>query len=322
MSRFQPDGLLDNLPGKVVLLTGGAHGIGAALVKFCVERGAAVCFGDLDEQAGTALANEISQLRSSKGDKPGRVHFVATDVTQYQSVLALFQAGLEKYGRIDSAISCAGIIEIGNWFDPTLDLDTIRTVPTSKVLDVNLLGSLYFARIASVYLRQGQRQSGDDKSLTLISSVAGFKESPGLFVYQLTTPPRNQASKHGILGLMRSLRLYLPPTTDIRVNAICPWMVPTAMTAGIETMWRAAGLPINETVDVARIIAGVACDPDMNGKAIYVEGGRGWEIEDNINHLESQWLGEEQAASLARGQEVLGAGMDWAAKKEKATAKA
>jgi hypothetical protein len=115
---------------------------------------------------------------------------------------------------------------------------------------------------------------------------------------------------------MRSLRLYLPPTTGIRVNAICPWMVPTAMTAGIESLWRAADLPINETVDVAKIIAGVACDPEMNGKAIYVEGGRGWEIEDNINRLESQWLGEEQAVSLARGQEVLGAGMDWA-KKEK-----
>lgn len=82
-------------------------------------------------------------------------------------------------------------------------------------------------------------------------------------------------------------------------------------------MWRAAGLPINGTVDVARIIAGVACDPDMNGKAIYVEGGRGREIEDNINRLESQWFGEEKAKSLARGQEVLGAGMDWAAKKEK-----
>lgn len=84
-------------------------------------------------------------------------------------------------------------------------------------------------------------------------------------------------------------------------------------------MWRAAGLPINEPVDVARIIAGVACDPEMNGKAIYVEGGRGWEIEDNINRLESQWLGEEQALSLARGQEVLGAGMDWAAKGKKKT---
>jgi NAD(P)-dependent dehydrogenase (short-subunit alcohol dehydrogenase family) len=101
------------------------------LVKFCVERGAFVCFGDLDEEAGKSLEHKISQLRASKGEEPTGVHFVATDVTNYQSVVGLFQACLERYGRIDSAISCAGIIEIGNWFDPTLDLDTIRTVSSS-----------------------------------------------------------------------------------------------------------------------------------------------------------------------------------------------
>ena len=84
-------------------------------------------------------------------------------------------------------------------------------------------------------------------------------------------------------------------------------MVPTAMTAGIESSWRAAGLPINETADVAKVIAGVACDREKNGNAYYVEGGRAWEIEENIDRLEPQWLGEEQSKSLARGQELLGA---------------
>lgn len=106
------------------------------MVKFCVERGASVCFGDLDEEGGKALAHEISQLRASKGEEHCPiVHFVATDVTNYQSVVGLFQACLERYGRIDSAISCAGIIEIGNWFDPNLDLDTIRTVSSSYFQD-------------------------------------------------------------------------------------------------------------------------------------------------------------------------------------------
>ncbi|OAP56326.1 hypothetical protein AYL99_09505 [Fonsecaea erecta] len=299
MSRFQPDTFLGRLKGKVVLLTGGAHGIGEALAKFCTNQGAYVCFGDLDKKAGQALADDLNKAH------PNSASFKTTDVTNYQSMIDLFDFCLGRYGRVDSAISCAGIIEIGNWFDPHLDLTSVREVPNQKVLDVNLLGSLYFARIACVYLRQG-RKDGDDKSLILFSSVAGFKESPGLFVYQ--------ATKHGILGLMRSLRLYLPPTMGIRVNAICPWMVPTTMTAGIEASWRAAGLPINETDDVAKIVAGVACDEQQNGKAFYIEGGRAWEIEDNINRLEPQWLGEEQAKSLAKGQEVLGAGMEWTKK--------
>lgn len=112
------------------------------MVKFCVERGAFVCFGDLDEAAGKALEHEISQLRASKGGEPSSVHFVATDVTQYQSVVGLFQACLEKYGRIDSAVSCAGIIEIGNWFDPTLDLDTIRNVSPSCFKTEGLIASI------------------------------------------------------------------------------------------------------------------------------------------------------------------------------------
>ncbi len=59
--------------------------------------------------------------------------------------------------------------------------------PTTKVVDVNLNGTLYFSRIACVFLRQGQQPS-EDKSLILISSVAGFKEYPGLFVYQVCPP--------------------------------------------------------------------------------------------------------------------------------------
>lgn len=55
-------------------------------------------------------------------------------------------------------------------------------MPQSTTLDVNLLATLYFARIASVYLRQG-RSEDDDKSLVLVSSVAGFKETSGMPVY-------------------------------------------------------------------------------------------------------------------------------------------
>ena len=86
------------------------------------------------------------------------------------------------------------------------------------------------------------------------------------------------------------------------------------MVAGFESAWREAQLPVNEPIDVARIIAGISCTEGMNGKAIYVEGGRGWEIEDNIDRLEPQWLGEEQSRELARGQELLGAGNKWSKK--------
>ncbi|KAL6236255.1 hypothetical protein BDW75DRAFT_117335 [Aspergillus navahoensis] len=293
----------DSLKDKVIVLTGGANGIGASLVEYAIQNGAYVCFGDVSTQAGDEIAKTVNANTPSS---PPRAIFVQTDVTSYDSVLGLFDKAMEAYGRIDHVVAGAGIVEIGNVFDPALDLRSIREPPPTKVLDVNLLGCLYTARIASVYLRQNRPESGADRSIILVSSVAGFKESPGLFVYQ--------ASKHGVIGLMRALRLYLhgPASAhNIRVNCICPWMTTTGMVKGIQEGWAKAGLPTNSPMDVAKITAAVLGDASLNGTSMYVEGGRAWEIEANLDRLEPAWLGEEPSKSLAKGQEVLGSGMDW-----------
>ena len=80
------------------------------------------------------------------------------------------------------------------------------------------------------------------------------------------------------------------------------------MTKSIETAWQNAQLPANEPEDVAKVIAEICALSSLNGKAIYVEGGRAWEIEDNIDRLEPQWLGEEASRTLNEGQIVLGKG--------------
>jgi len=299
MSQFQPSQKsLASLRGKVVVLTGGANGIGAATVRLLFEAGASVVFGDMDTKNGELLVEDI---------KSQEVHFMKTDASKYEDNLALFKTAYQKFGKVDHAMSIAGIVEQGNWFDPSLTIESVEQVPTKAVLDVNLLGVLYFARIASVYLRQN-RKEGEDKSLTLLSSVAGFKESPGLFVYQ--------AAKHGVLGLMRTLRPYLPVACNIRVNAICPWMTATAIVAGIEEEWYKAKLPVNQPVDVAKVIIDVTRSEGLNGKAMYIEGGRAWEVEDNLNRLEPQWMGEEPSRSLAKGQELLGNGTGWTSKQK------
>lgn len=105
---------------------------------------------------------------------------------------------------------------------------------------------------------------------------------------------------------MRSLRLYLFSTSGIRVNVICPWMTDTVMVSGFAKAWKAENLPVNTPLDVARIALGITCQVGLNGKGIWVEGGRGWELEGNIDRLEPQWLGEEASLSLARGQALLG----------------
>lgn len=166
---------------------GGANGIGAATVRLLSKSGAHVVFGDVDSARGSALAASL----------PGTTQFLSTDVTKYASFLALFDEAMQLHGHIDVAISNAGIVERPGWFEPSIDMSSVRLEPSIAVLDVKLKGTLYFSRVAAVYLRQN-RAPTDHKSLILLSSVAGFKESPGLFVYQ--------AAKHGVIGLMRSLR--------------------------------------------------------------------------------------------------------------------
>ena len=150
------------------------------------------------DKEGNALERDLSSSSA-------QVKFVHCDVTSYADNLALFDAAYQACGRVDHAIANAGLGEQGQMFDPTLTLESVKEEPTKslKVVEVNLKGVLYFARIASVYLRQPPRRAESnegcvDKSLTLVSSVARFREDPGLYVYT--------ASKHGVLGLVRSLR--------------------------------------------------------------------------------------------------------------------
>lgn len=206
---------------------GGALGIGAELVRLCHNAGAHVFFGDVLTEQGEALVKELSA--ASKDAQNQQIRFIRTDVSNYQSNLRLFDAAYETCGRIDHAASVAGIGERGNIVDPALTLESVREVcdtdmaydiagmsllrnddqepkDSMATLDVNFTGPLYFSRIASVYLRQPSLNdksstAAADKSLTLVSSVAGFTEAPGLFVYS--------ATKHGVYGLMRSLRKYV-----------------------------------------------------------------------------------------------------------------
>ena len=114
--------------------------------------------------------------------------FLPTDVTKYADNIALFKTARQKYGKVDHALACAGILEQGRWFDPDLTIETVEKEETRLVLDVNLVGTCMFARIAVVYLKHDKNE-GEDKSLTLISSAAGFRESPGLWMYQVRAVP-------------------------------------------------------------------------------------------------------------------------------------
>lgn len=252
MTEYHPPPL-DALKDKVIVITGGASGMAADLVRLCHSHGTHVFFGDIIVEDGKAVEAELTSL-----GRPNHARFVPFDATSYEDNLRLFDTAYRTCGRVDHAVSAAGVTESGDLTDPGLTLESVREEPsraTMRVLDINLTGPLYFSRIASVYLRQPAldgKASTDvaDKSLILVSSIAGITEAPGLPVYS--------SAKHGVVGLMRSLRCTLikAEPTRIRTNAILPWMTKTRMVKGVERGWAEAGLPTNEPMDVARIMAG------------------------------------------------------------------
>lgn len=219
------------------------------------------------------------------------------DVTNYSDIYNLFKQAHDKHGHIDHAISCAGIFEQRNWFDPNLTVETVKGDPgNTTTLDVNVLGALHFARIAAVFLRERQ-QGPQDKTLTLLSSVNAFRESPGLYLYQ--------TSKHAIHGLLRSTRKILYERDRIRVNALCPGVTDTPMTAHIIQAFKDANLFWQPPEAVAEVILGILSSENMYGKAFYVEGGDGYEFEDSSIAAQPQWLGEEPSRRMRINSEAV-----------------
>ena len=176
-------------------------------------------------------------------------------------------------------------VETGNWFDPKLTIDSVKEESGNlSTLNINLIGSLHFARIATVFLREG-RSKADDRSITLLSSVNAWRESPGLFIYQ--------TGKHAVQGILRSSRKILWERDAIRVNAVCPGVTDTPMTGGVISAFRDAGLFWQPPAAVAKVIVGIEADKSIIGKAFYIEGDGAWEIEDSFYNAQPQWLGKK-----------------------------
>lgn len=195
--ELNPD-LLCNLKGKVVVITGGATGIGRAVIEQFIQNGAKVAFGDVNDSAAQDLLANLSSTN---------VQYSHCDASSYKDQLNLFDLAEKNFGRVDIVVGNAGVVIPP---DPYADDSDVTQEPPMGEVEVNLKGAIYTSRIGTHYLR---RYGGGD--ITLTSSIAGFKESGGLPIYT--------ASKHGIVGIIRGANLNLIKE-NIRINVVCPWM--------------------------------------------------------------------------------------------------
>ena len=197
----------ERLEGKVAVITGAASGIGAATAKTYVEQGARVVLGDIQDQAGEALA-------ASLGGSSHAV-FRHCNVTSEAEVEALVEAAVSEFGQIDVMFNCAGIVGA---------VGPMSTTPADEwklTIDIMINGVFYGMKHASRHMKEAG--SG---SIISMSSTAGIMGGLGPHAYT--------AAKHAVVGMTKNLAAELGGF-GVRVNCIAPAGMATPMVAEVIT---------------------------------------------------------------------------------------
>jgi NAD(P)-dependent dehydrogenase (short-subunit alcohol dehydrogenase family) len=276
MKRTTPHATrFDTVKGKVVVVSGGANGIGAATVERLARNQARVVFGDMDVFGATAV---LERLEAEEG-RQGEVTFVQGKITDHADVYKLFKTAYDKYGRIDHVFELTATIQQVGAIDPELSIEAVEhTEKPTESLKANMDGNATFAKLAIVFLRSDKRRK-DNRSLTLTGWSGNTSESPQGYL--------NRPWMHGTTELMRSIPQTIYERDGIRVNCIYPGRTESLTnTSNVDTVDSNEQPQTHD--DCARFYVGVANNPSMNGKSIYVEGGKGWEHEDGLRQSMSK----------------------------------
>lgn len=245
--------------GKVALISGGARNIGGASARLLVAEGARVVIGDLLDEEGAALADELCH---EFGQSSAR--YVHLDVTSEEDWAAAVETTVAAFGRLDVLFNNAGIFNGGM-------LQRYRTAQWQEMLDVNLTGAFLGARAAADALI-----AAGGGSIINTSSIEGLRGTPWAHGYV--------ASKWGLTGLTKSLAMELAPHR-VRVNSIHPGRISTPATDQMpeDLIPIPLGRP-GQPDEVAAFVLFLASDESSfaTGSEFVVDGGTVMHIPTNI----------------------------------------
>jgi NAD(P)-dependent dehydrogenase (short-subunit alcohol dehydrogenase family) len=233
------------LTDKIVLLTGGAAGIGRATALLCAQRGAQVIIADLDSSAGAQTAAETKGL------------FIPVNITDETQVMEMTRQVAETFGRVDVLIHTAGILQ-----GAYVSLDEFNVETFRRVMDVNVTGTFLVVKYLTPLLKKSP------KGVLILTSSGAATGGSSSFAYG--------SSKGGVNGLAVTLTNRLEPE-GIRVNVLSPGNIDTGMKRSvIAADVKNRGLDFEKAVSdsklgtpegIAKVVAWLASDD-----ADYVRG--------------------------------------------------
>lgn len=189
----------ESIRDHVIVVAGGASGIGAAAVRLLCGRGARVACVDRDHDRGRSVVAELDRQQ-------GNVIAIPADVTDAASVARAVESTCERWGYIHAVVNCVGITGETGMRTHEVDL-----VDFDRVVAVNLRGALVVTQqIMPVFLRQGYGR------LLHVASIAGKEGNAGMVAYS--------ASKAGLIGLVKSAGKEYA-RDGITVNALAPAVI-------------------------------------------------------------------------------------------------
>ena len=235
-----------SLSGKTAVITGGASGIGYAIMQRFARAGASCIVGDLSDAPDQTF--------------PENVKYLKTDVTNENSVKSLLEHAHSEFGRLDILINNAGVFSGYNEIKECTEADF------DFCYRVNTLGPAFGIKHASTLMQDGG-------TIVTIASLAGLRGVETIAPYV--------ASKHAVVGLTKTAALELAGR-NIRVNCICPSTVMTSMAYDKEgeafLQSEVSKIPMGrvaEAEEIAALAHFLSADDCcfLTGQAINVSGG-------------------------------------------------
>ena len=245
-----------SLDGEIAIITGGARGIGKAVVEVFVAHGARVVFCDLDPELGQSIEGHVGE----------HAKFVTADVSSEADVAALAETCSKTFGPATILVNNAGV-------NANFDATTMTGDDWDRFMGVDLKSAWLGAKYVLPHMRDVGRGA-----IVNVASMHALATLEGFFPYA--------AAKSGLIGMTRSLALDWGPH-GIRVNAVAPGYVRTRLVqdsidrnpdpdAAEQSMVRGIALRrIGEPVEIANVIRFLASDDAsyVTGTTIHIDGG-------------------------------------------------